>query len=146
VTRDGHSFFSAFGRLLVRHPFSLILSGALVLSILLWIRGGRHYDSIEWLTPKVIVTAYSEMRVLMFTASLHDDSSWEVFHNSDIATIDAPWAVAFRPRFWLNNGEAGLVVVLAHLVFLLFVLVIVAILLENFYLRRREQKRRVIPC
>ena len=139
---DGHSYFSALGRLLVRHPFSLLLSGALALTVVLWVRGGRHYDSVEWMTPEMIVTAYSEMRVLMITATLHDDSSWDMFHNSDIATVDAPWAAAFRPRVWLTDGEAGLVVVIAHLAILFLVLAVVAVLLENYCLRRREQKRR----
>jgi len=141
VAREGHSHFSAFGRLLVRHPFSLLSAAALTVAVGLWIRGGRHYDSVEWLTPKVIITAYSEMRVLMVTASLHDDSSWDMFHNSDVATIDAPWAAAFWPRVWAADGEAGLVVVMAQLVLVFFVLVIVAALLENAYLRRRESMR-----
>ncbi len=119
-----------------------MLSGALVVAVLLWFRGGRHYDSVEWLTPKVIVTAYSEMRVLMFTATLHDDSSWEMFHNSDVATVDAPWAAAFWPRVWVTGGETGLVVVIAQLALLLFVLAVVAVVLENSYLRRRELTRR----
>jgi hypothetical protein len=92
---------------------------------------------VEILTPKVIVTIYSEMRVLMITAVTHDDSTWEVFHNSDISTVDAPWAPAMWPKVWGGSGEAGLIIAEAHLILLLFLMTVVAFWLEKRWARRR---------
>lgn len=129
------------GKLVRRHPFSLFLVLCLIATSLLWWRAGRHFDSVEFLTPKFIVTLHSEMRMTMITAVAHDDSSWEVFHNSDVATVDAPWAIAAWPQVWggPSIGEVGVVFVQAHLVILLFVLLVIAFLLEKRYYRRRRK-------
>ena len=121
----------------LRHPASFLLGVALLCAVVLWFRAGRNYDSVEVLTPKVIVTIYSEMRVLMITAVTHDDSTWEVFHNSDIATVDAPWSPMMWPKAWGGSGEVGLIVVEAHLILLLLLMTVVAFSLEKRRARRR---------
>ena len=138
-------FFGRIRRFPLRHPVTFLLGLALFCITVLWFRAGRNYDSVEILTPKVIVTIYSEMRVLMITAVSHDDSTWEVFHNSDIATVDAPWAPMIWPKAWVTSGEAGLMVVDAHLIFLLLVAVAVAFWMEKSWARRRLAARRALP-
>lgn len=125
----------------MRHPASFLLGIALLAAIVLWFRAGRNYDSVEILTPKVIVTIYSEMRVLAITVVAHDDSSWEVYHNSDIATVDAPWAPMIWPRVWADSGEVGLLLVDAHLIVLLLLTALVAFWLERGWAERRLKAR-----
>jgi hypothetical protein len=133
------------GRFPLRHPASFVLGVALLCAVVLWFRAGRNYDSVEILTPKVIATVYSEMRVLMITVVAHGDSTWEVFHNSDIATVDAPWAPMMWPKVWGGSGEVGLVIVDAHLIVLLFVVTLVAFWLEKRWARQRLAARGAIP-
>ena len=128
----------------LRHPASTLLGVALLLVIVLWFRAGRYYDSLEILTPKVIVTVHSEMRVLMVTAVVHDDSTWEVYHNDDIATVDAPWAPAMWPMIWSTSGETGVVIADAHLILALLVVTLGVFWLEKRWARRRLIARGVI--
>jgi hypothetical protein len=77
--------------------------------------------------------------MVMVTVVAHDDSSWEVFHNSDVATVEAPWMVAAWPQLLgsLKNGELGIIFVQAHLVFGLLLASLLAFSFERLYLRRR---------
>lgn len=111
---------------------------------MLWFRAGRYYDSLEILTPKVIVTVNSEMRVLMITALVHDDSTWEVFHNDDIATVDAPWAPAMWPMIWGTRDEAGVIITDAQLILALLVVTLGVFWLEKCWARRRLEARGAI--
>lgn len=129
------------GRFVVRHPASLILGVSFLCAVFLWVRGGRHYDSVEFFTPKSVVIVHSEMRVLVAVATLHDDSSWEMFYTSDISTVDAPWFSAITPRFWITDGELELYIEVSQLVGALLLLTVGAFWVEKFLLRRRAARR-----